>query len=328
MVEEVTAFVAEITAVAVLLVALFAEWLHTRRIHRVAALAFGPTRRPALWAMTAPWLRAISAAALAWALVTLWQLSPKIHEAEAVKESDYKHVILVLDVSPSMRLEDAGPDKQLSRLHRTSEVMESFFKRVTIQQYRISVVAVYNGALPVVIDTFDIDVVRNTISDLPMHHAFKAGKTDLFSGLEEAARIAQPWKPNSTTIILLSDGDTVPATGMPRMPASVGNLVVVGVGDPTTGKFIDGRQSRQDVSTLRQIAARLKGTYHNGNEKHLSSELLKQLTTEEAESVWERLTKREYALIAAALACLIYAILPILLHYQGTNWRPGVMGRM
>jgi len=232
--------------------------------------------------------------------------------------------VLVLDVSPSMRLEDAGPDKQLSRMHRTGEVMESFFKRVTMQQYRMSVVAVYNGALPVVVDTFDIDVVRNILTDLPMHHAFKAGKTDLFTGLEEAARIAQPWKPNSTTIILLSDGDTVPATGMPRMPASVRDMLVVGVGDPTTGKFIDGRQSKQDVSTLRQIAARLNGTYHNGNEKHLSSELLKQLTTKEAESVWEKLTKREYALIVAALACLIYALLPILLHYFGTRWQPGM----
>jgi Ca-activated chloride channel homolog len=316
--------VAELTAVGVLLAAILAEWLHTRRIHRVAELAFGPARRPALWAMAAPWLRAVSLAALTWALITLMQLTPKVHKAETVEESDYRHVVLVLDVSPSMRLEDAGPDKQLSRMHRTAEVMDSFFKRVTIQQYRMSVVAVYNGALPVVIDTFDIDVVRNVISDLPMHHAFKSGKTDLFSGLEEAARIAKPWKPNSTTIILLSDGDTVPATGMPRMPASVSNLVVVGVGDPTTGKFIDGRQSRQDVSTLRQIAARLKGTYHNGNEKHLSSELLKQLTAKEAESIWEQLTKREYALLVAALACLIYALLPVMLHYYGTRWQPGV----
>ena len=44
-----------------------------------------------------------------------------------------------------------------------------------------------------------------------------------------------------------------------RMPASVAGVLVVGVGDPQAGMFIDGHQSRQDVSTLRQIAARLRG---------------------------------------------------------------------
>ena len=40
------------------------------------------------------------------------------------------------------------------------------------------------------------------------------------------------------------------------------------------GKFIAGHQSRQDASTLRQVAVRLSGTYHNGNEKHLPTVLL------------------------------------------------------
>jgi Ca-activated chloride channel family protein len=316
--------VAELAAIGVLLMASIAEFLHGRRIRRVRELAFGPTGRPTMWVALTPGLRAGTLAALTWGLITLLYVSPKVHQAEAVTEGDFRHVILVLDVSPSMRLEDAGPDGQLSRLKRTSEIMESFFKRVTMQQYRMSVVAVYTSALPVVIDTYDIDVVRNIISDLPMHHAFTAGKTDLFSGLEKAAEIARPWAPKSTTVILLSDGDTVPATGMPRMPPAVASLVVVGVGDPTTGKFIDGRQSRQDVSTLRQIAARLSGVYHNGNDKHLSSELLKQLTAREAESVWAKLTKREYAMIVAGISALIYAFLPIALHFLGTRWRPGV----
>ena len=149
-------------------------------------------------------------------------------------------MVLILDVSPSMRLEDAGPTGQLSRMQRASELMESFFKRVSIQQYRLSVVAVYNGAKPVVIDTNDVDVVRNILNDLPMHHAFVAGKTNIFDGLEEAIRIARPWRPRSTNLILLSDGDTVPASGMPKLPASINQVVVVGVGDPVKGRFIDG----------------------------------------------------------------------------------------
>jgi len=167
-------------------------------------------------------------------------------------------------------------------------------------------------------------MVRDILSDLPMHYAFVAGKTNIFSGLGEAARIARPWKPRSATVILVSDGDTIPATGMPKMPASVGNVVVVGVGDPVTGGFIDGRQSRQDTSTLRQIAVRLGGTFHNGNENHLSTGLLNKLTKTGTSSKLEQLTRREYALICCGLGAMIYALLPFLLHYLGTRWNPGV----
>lgn len=316
--------VAELATCALLIVMIGAEWLHARRCRRLAYLAFGPTRRPATWARLAPLLRIVAAAALCWGMVTLILLEPKVHRGDELPESEMKHAVLVLDVSPSMRLQDAGPSALQSRMQRASDVMESFFKRVAIQQYRLSVVAVYNGAIPVVVDTNDVDVVRNILSDLPMHYAFVAGKTNIFSGLEEAARIARPWKPRSATVILVSDGDTVPATGMPKMPASVGNVVVVGVGDPVTGGFIDGRQSRQDTSTLRQIAVRLGGTFHNGNENHLSTSLLNKLTKTGATSKLEQLTKREYALICCGLGATIYAFLPFLLHYFGTRWNPGV----
>ena len=182
-----------------------------------------------------------------------------------------------------MRLKDAGPNADQSRMKRGADVMESFFQRVPVEIYLMSVVACYNGAKPVVVDTKDLEVVRNIFGDLPMHYAFTAGKTDLFSGLAEAAKIAQPWQPRSTLLLMLSDGDTVPATGMPKMPASIADVLVVGVGDPRTGSFIDGRMSRQDACTLRQIAARLGGIYHDGNQKHLSSELLAQLTVHPAQ---------------------------------------------
>jgi Ca-activated chloride channel family protein len=263
-------------------------------------------------------------AAPCWGLVTLLELTPKVHQAQTLDEGDYRHIVLVLDVSPSMRLVDAGPKMDQSRMRRARELMESFFKRVAVEQYRISVVATYNGAKPVVVDTRDIEVVRNILSDLPMHHAFQAGKTDIFAGLQEAAGIARTWNPRSTTLVLVSDGDTVPATGMPKMPASVSGVLVVGVGDPRAGKFIDGRQSRQEVSTLRQLAVRLGGTYHNGNEKHLASATLQALTAVTSATPLERLTRREYALIACGSGATLIALLSPLLHLAGTRWRPGV----
>ncbi|MEK6234580.1 MAG: VWA domain-containing protein, partial [Planctomycetales bacterium] len=315
---------AELAAAIVVLIAGAAEILHGRRMRRLAPLAFGPSRKPATWACAAPVLFVLARAACCWGLVTLLLLDPMIHTAVVLSEEEKKHVVLVLDVSPSMHLQDAGPANDQSRMKRASAVLESFFKRVAVEQYRVSVVAFYTGAKPVVVDTSDLEVVRNILNELPMQYAFDVGDTDLFAGLEAAKDVARPWKPNSATVIVVSDGDTVPATGIPKMPASVNSTLIVGVGDPVTGKFINGRHSRQDVSTLRQVAARLGGVYHNGNERHLSTALLQQLTAADRKSAFEQLTRREYALIACGLGAAVLAGLPLLLHYFGSAWQPGV----
>jgi Ca-activated chloride channel family protein len=300
------------------------EWLHQRRVQRVAELSFGPSKKPRAFARLWPLLRTAAFAALAFGLVSLLQIEPKVHKTGVLSESELQHLVLVLDVSPSMRLIDAGPSQKQSRMQRASDVMESFFRRVPVEQYRISVVATYNGAKPVVVDTSDLEVVRNILGDLPMHYAFPSGRTDIFAGLAEAAKIAQPWRPKSTVVALVSDGDSVPALGMPKMPPSVRRVLVVGVGDATTGKFLDGHLSRQDRSTLRQVAARLSGVYHDGNLQHLSTETLELLTNTSGESALEKLTRREYALIAIAIGAALLALMPVLLHRAGTGWRPGV----
>ena len=123
---------------------------------------------------------------------------------------------------------------------------------------------------------------------------------------------------------MLSDGDTVPATGMPKMPASIADVLIVGVGDPRQGSFIDGRMSHQDASTLRQIATRLGGIYHDGNEKHIGTELLNRLTVIPRKSAFEQLTRREYGSIACGVGSAVLAFLPVFLHRFGTRWRPGV----
>ena len=317
--------VAELAAIVVFVIAIGAERLHVGRVRKVAALAFGPTAQAAHWTKVTPALRVLAVTGLCWGLVTLMLLSPKIHIAEEIDENEMQHLLIVLDVSPSMRLEDAGVNKDQSRMKRASVVMNSFFERVNMHRYRTSVVAVYNESKRVVEETKDMEVVRNILNDLPMHHAFVAGETDLFSGLQEARELARNWNPRSTTMILISDGDTVPGVGMPKMPVSIANTVVIGVGDALKGSFINGRHSRQDVSTLRQIAIRLNGTYHNGNEKHLSTDLIDQLAVGSEENPLEKLTRREYALLVCGFSALVYAMLPWLLHHLGTRWKPGVL---
>jgi Ca-activated chloride channel family protein len=315
---------AELTAFAVLAMASVAEMIHWKRIRRISRLAFGPTEQPAWWVILTPFIRIGALSSLAWGLVTLLLTDPKIFKPEGVAEDEIRHVVLVLDVSPSMKLDDAGADLKMTRSARASEIMESFFKRVVMERVRLTVVAVYTGAKPVVVATRDVDVVRNILNDLPLYQAFDTGRTKLFEGLKETVKVAKTWRANSTTVVVISDGDTVPSSGIPTMPPSVSDVLVIGVGDPRTGKFIDGYQSRQDVSTLRQIATRLNGVYHNGNQKHVGSEILESLTRSVTSDKFENLTKREYALICCIGGSFLLALLPLLLTLGDSHWRPGV----
>ena len=157
-----------------------------------------------------------------------------------------------------------------------------------------------------------------------MQWAFKVGKTKLFDGIEEAAKIAKPWRINSALLVIVSDGDTVSDAGMPELPPSFGGTLVVGVGDHLSGSFIAGQQSRQDESTLRQVAIRTGGEFHNGNRRQVPSDILNAAAKDSRKPLLEQLTLREYALFAVLVASLLLALLPVLLHYFGTRWRPGV----
>ena len=308
----------------VFLVALLGEVLLARRVRRVRNLVFGPTGRPARWVMAVPMLRILANSALAWALSTLLTVDPKVHAGEEMTEEDWRHLVLVYDVSPSMFLKDAGTSGNLTRHQRYRELIESLFDRVQIGKFKVSVVATYNGAKPVVVDTKDIEVVRHMLSEVDLQWAFKVGKTKLFDGITEASKLGQNWRVNSALLVIVSDGDTVPTTGMPELPPSFGGTLVVGVGDHLAGSFIAGQQSRQDQSTLRQLAIRLGGEFHNGNRRQVPSDMLSAAAADSRKPLLERLTLREYALFVMLLSAGILGALPLLLHYFGTRWRPGV----
>jgi Ca-activated chloride channel family protein len=314
------------TGLAALAAAAVAEWIHRARVRRVAALTFGPSRKPRPWARLAPFLRPAAAGAAAWGLSMLLVLPPKVFTTEIEETDDPRHVILVLDVSPSMKLKDAGVEGNRTRTQRASELMESFFKRMHTGRIRWSVVAVHNGALPVVVDTRDLEVIRNILGDLPLHHAFDIGKTRLFEGIRQAAEVARPWKLGSAAVVIVSDGDTVPSIGMPDLPPSVADVLVIGVGDTRAGKFIDGHLSRQDALTLKQIATRLRGVYHDGNKKHLETDTLRRLASMSYRDTKDDPTRREYALAAIAFGAAVLAFLPAALASWGAGYRPGVRG--
>ena len=314
----------EILALVALVITAATEMIHARRIKAISTLSFGPSAVPSSWYRIVPTMRCLAIALIIWGLTSLIGIQPKIHKAKAVDPNEIRHIVIVLDVSPSMKIQDAGSEGNKTRSKRAFELMESFFKRVRIEQMRLSLIAVYNGAKPVVVDTKDPEVIRNFLDGMDMYTAFEAGKTHLFDGLELAANISNEWRNDSTTVVLLSDGDTVPSVGIPKMPRSVSGILVIGIGNPAKGTFLDGKNSKQDASTLRQIALRLNGTYHDGNVKHIPSETITSLVSVDEKSVLDQMTRREYALIAIGSSSTILAILPFLLNAFGTRWSAGI----
>lgn len=303
------------------------EWLHYRRVARAGRLAFGPAGAPRHWVRAAPFLRVAGVAAMTWGLIHLTVLTGRVGRPQLMPEGGYRHLIVVIDVSPSMQIKDAGPEHQQTRAQRAAAVLFSLLERIALDQMRVSVVAFYNGAYPVVVDTFDLNVVRNILDDLPLDYAFAPGKTKLLAGLKEAAALAKPWKEGSTTLVLASDGDTVPDVGMPAMPPAIGKVLVIGVGDAASGRFIDGHQSRQDSAMLRQVATRLGGVYHDGNEKHLGSEELTGLAEMMPMKDPAGRGLREAALAAVASGAAVLSLLPVALAFWGASWQVARRGR-
>ncbi len=304
--------------------AVLAELLHFARVLKAAPLAFGPKRTRLPLAVLAPVLRVAAIGCVAWGLAVLAAWPPKSHKANAVNDSDYRHLVLVLDVSPSMQVADAGPDGKQKRAERAADLIQSFFERVQAEQYKTTIIAVYTSAKPVVKDTTDREVVRNILTDLPMRHAYKSGETNLFAGLEMAAEVAKPWNPGSAVLLVVTDGDTVPSTGMPKMPASIGtNVVMIGVGSPSVGKSIGGHMTRQDASTLRQVATRLNGAYHDGNDKQLSTDLVSRVDERATSKKDEKLSPRELAMWLTPTGAGVLVLLPVALTLLGTGWAPG-----
>ncbi len=264
---------------------------------------------------------------MTWGFLSLWLVvESRIHAGNEMTPGKEKHLVLVIDVSPSMSLKDAGMERKTSRRDRAVEVLQSLFDRVPIREYRVSIIAVYSDAKPMLEDSKDFEVARYIVGDMPLWHAFKPGKTDLFSGLTAAAKMCKTWNPGSTTIIMLTDGDTVPPKGMPDLPHSVANVLVIGVGDTAAGMYIDGHQSRQDSATLRQVANRLRGFYHNGNQQHLPSQVINAMNASYRVDELSAWTRREWSFLAIGLGSVVYSVLPLILTYFGTRWRPGLRG--
>ena len=174
-----------------------AEGGHSRRTRRGARLAFGPLGQARVWTRIAPPIRVLALTAMAWGLVTLFFIRPRMANYDKIPEGGYRHLIIAWDVSPSMQLDDGGFDsgkqKKRTRAQRGAKVLLSLFERIALDQVRISSVAFFTGAKPVVVDTHDLNVVKNILDDLPLDMAFDPGKPAIMDGIREAVSLARDW---------------------------------------------------------------------------------------------------------------------------------------
>lgn len=303
--------------------AAWAEWLHARRLDRVDYLAFGERGRRA-WTRAAGPLRVAAVGAATWGLLILLfaDPTPLIAHDPASDPRALHHFVIALDVSPSMHLVDAGPEGGQSRGDRARDAIRSILQRLDPVRTRVSIVAFYSSARPVVIDTFDPEVTANVLADLPLEHIFEAGKTDMYSGVKVAGELGKPWRERSATLLVVSDGDTLPTREMPSLPSAFGTSVVLGVGNAQRGSFIDDHSSRQDAQALQQLAARLAGHYHDANAKHLPSQWIQQLVPPLPATSGSEHDLRRWALAATAAGASLLAILPLVLNLAGTSYRP------
>jgi len=320
MVKEDLIQVALWAALVALLIGVLAEWLHARRVRHLGQLAFGPDARPRSWTAIAPLLRVLSFAGLIWALVVLvaFEGSSRLHESNVAAT---RHLMVLLDVSPSMEVQDAGESGAQSRRNRAGALLKSVMERANNDQTRVTMGCFYTDAMLLVKECSDREVIWNFADNLPLHIAFKPGKTSLMKSLNTAGKFVEDFPRKSVTFVVLTDGDTVPDTGLNRMPSAVADLLIVGVGNAGRGSFIDGHLSRQDGASLSQLARRLGGHYHDGNNKQVPSALLRHLTAPDERKDAFQISLRTLAVATLAISAAILCLLPLLLEQFGSDWK-------
>lgn len=296
------------------------EWLHGRRVARLGRLAFGPAGKPRAWTRVVPSLRVAAMAGLAWSLVTLLAFNNRVRDRER-KEGLARHLMILLDVSPSMLLADAGEGGAETRNARASAVLKSALDRVTGDNVRFSAAGFYTEARMMVKECRDRELILHLAGGTPFHITYQPGRTDILASLNKAGEFMKDWPRKSATLLVISDGGSVAPTGLKPMPSAVGEVIIAGVGDASRGTFIDGHLSRQDSASLSQLARRLGGKYFDCNVRHIPSDALRRLNAGDAGSAKWRADRRMVALLVMAGSSALLCAIPLLLEWFGGAWR-------
>jgi len=155
-------------ALAAAVLAAFGEWLHGRRIRRIGALAFGPAGRPRAWTRVAPFFRVVAVSSIAWSLVTLVSFDNRTRQ-RSLGNNIERHLVVMLDVSPSMLLADAGESGDFTRNARAAEVLKSVLDRLPDEHVRLTAIGFYTEARMLVEQCRDRELLLHLASGTPFH---------------------------------------------------------------------------------------------------------------------------------------------------------------
>lgn len=298
-----------------------AEWLHARRVTRLGRLAFGPDAKARFWTVLAPPLFVAAFGGAVWSLVILlaFEGASRMHDRSAAAT---RQLMVMLDVSPSMEIKDAGAGGTQSRRNRAAVLLKSVMERANSDQTKISMACFYSDAMLLCKECSDRELIWNFADNLPLHIAFKPGKTSLLKSLNTAGGFVKDFPRKSVTFLVLTDGDSVAASGLNLLPSAVADFLIVGVGSSSRGTFLDSHQSRQDGAGLTQLARRLGGNYFDGNSKQIPSGLLRQLIAPDTRADTFQVNLRTFACGLLAVCTAILCLLPLLLEWFGSGWKP------
>jgi hypothetical protein len=219
-----------------------------------------------------------------------------------------------------MNITDAGEKRDKRRRDRILEVADGICSRIALGRTRFSVVAFFTSARPVVVDTMDVAVVRNMLDSLPLIWSFAPGETQLLEGVRAAGELARNWPPESTTLLICTDGDTADFNRIPQLPRSIHKVDILAVGDPLVGTTINHHDSRQQAGILRRLAAELHGSYYDVNTRHVPTSALTELAHVPPQPAKLGLGMKDIALILVAVGALILILIPMALEYFGSRW--------
>ena len=271
-------------------------------------------------------MRVAALGLLVWGLVVLVSLDGGLRGGGR-EVAATRHLVVMMDVSPSMGLADAGSERVQTRRARAAEVLRSVMERANADRVRVTLVCFYTDAMMVAKECADRELIWNFAEQVPLHMAYRPGKTSILQSLNTTGGLIKDLPRKSVTLLMLTDGDAVPASGLTPLPSSVARLVVAGVGDAGKGTYIDGHMSRQDGASLAQLARRLGGDYFDGNARQVPSVLLRHLMADEGDGGRFRVDLRKWAVGAVAAGAGMLCLLPLMLTLAGSGWKPAAVGR-
>ncbi len=302
-------------AISVAILASIAEWLHFGRSRRVLHLAFADPRSAAVWMACAGLLRVLAVTLIATTIPALWSSSTVIvNSAGAIaKEAELDRLIIILDCSKSMNIRDAGPDGKETRATRARNVIFNIYKEIG-RVPSTTIFAFSDSAVPIVYDAKRWDVIQSVIRKASYSDAFDKENTSVESAIQTAFFCTRDWIEGSTTVLLITDGDSPVYSQDYEIPTSVRNFLVLGVGS------VDGRaagrqlsqQSRQEKEKLASLAAIADGEYFDANEQEIELADKYRFFPAPPEAIPSQ-TEVSSSLAMFGVGCVILVALPLLL---------------